>query len=63
MEEPPAPADVALAELPAALEDIMGELLDQEEKMDDSVEDVTSSWLDSMDKGWAGMRWTIRFRT
>jgi len=51
MEEPPTPADIALAELPAELEDITGELLDKEEEMKDDVEDVTSSWLDSMDKG------------
>ena len=51
MEEPPTPADIALAELPAELEDITGELLDKEEAMKDDVEDVTSSWLDSMDKG------------
>ena len=51
MEEPPTPADIALAELPAELEDITGELLDKEEEMKDDVEDVTSSWLDSIDKG------------
>ena len=51
MEEPLMPADIALAELPAELEDITGDLLDKEEEMKDDVEDVTSSWLDSMDKG------------
>jgi hypothetical protein len=51
MEESPLPADIALAELPAELEDITGELLDKEEEMKDDVEDVTSSWLDSLDKG------------
>ena len=51
MEEPLAPTDVALAELPAELEDIVGDLLDKEESMTSEVEDVTSSWMDSADKG------------
>ena len=51
MEEPPGPADVPMAELPDELEDIVGELLDQEEAMTEDVEDVTSSWMDSIDKG------------
>jgi hypothetical protein len=51
MEEPLAPADIALAELPKDLEDIVGDLLDKEEKMTPEVEDVTSSWMDSADKG------------
>ncbi len=51
MEEPPAPADIALAELPKELEDIVGELLDKEDEMKPDVEDVTSSWMDSADKG------------
>jgi hypothetical protein len=51
MEEPLAPADIALAELPKDLEDIVGELLDKEEQMTPEVEDVTSSWMDSADKG------------
>jgi hypothetical protein len=51
MEEPPKPADVAIAELPNELEDIVGDLLDKEEDMKQDVEDVSSSWLDSIDKG------------
>ena len=51
MEEPDAPTDVALAELPKELEDIVGELLDKEDAMTPDVEDVTSSWMDSLDKG------------
>ncbi len=51
MEEPETPADIAMAELPAELEDIVGELLDKEEEMTEDVEDVTSSWMDSPDKG------------
>ena len=51
MEEPANPEDIPLAELPAELEDIVGELLDKEDEMQDDVEDVSSSWLDSIDKG------------
>jgi hypothetical protein len=51
MEEPLAPADIALAQLPKELEDIVGDLLDKEEAMTPEVEDVTSSWMDSLDKG------------
>lgn len=51
MEEPPGAADVPMAELPGELEDIVGELLDKEEEMTEDVEDITSSWMDSIDKG------------
>ncbi|HYE07250.1 MAG TPA: hypothetical protein VEL07_17180 [Planctomycetota bacterium] len=51
MEEPLAGADVPVAELPRELEDIVGELLDDEEQMREDVEDFSSAWLDSMDKG------------
>jgi hypothetical protein len=51
MEEPPSPTEIAMAELPSELEDIVGKLIDKEEEMDDQVEDVSSSWLDSIDKG------------
>jgi hypothetical protein len=51
MEEPKAPADVPLAELPKELEDIIGDLLDKEKEMTDDVQDVSSSWNDSIDKG------------
>ena len=51
MEEPLTPADIAMAELPAELEDIIGELIDKEEEMGEDVEDVSSPWLDSIDKG------------
>jgi len=51
MEEPLNPADIALAELPKELEDMVGDLLDKEEQMTPDVQDVTSSWLDSADKG------------
>ena len=51
MEEPQGKFDVPLADLPAELEDIVGELIDQEDKMTPEVEDVSSSWMDSLDKG------------
>ena len=51
MEEPLAPTDIAMAELPKELEDIVGELLDTEQAMTPDVQDVTSSWMDSADKG------------
>ena len=51
MEEPEHPADIPLAELPAELENLVGDLLDKEEEMQKDVEDVSSSWMDSLDKG------------
>ena len=51
MEEAPAQSDVPMAELPKQLEDIVGELLDKEEEMGDDVEDVSSTFMDSIDKG------------
>ncbi|NLE66378.1 MAG: DUF4175 domain-containing protein [Lentisphaerae bacterium] len=51
MEEPPAPAEIPLADLPSELEDLVGELLDREDAMTEDVEDVSSSWMDSIDKG------------
>ncbi|OPZ92576.1 MAG: hypothetical protein BWY73_00737 [candidate division TA06 bacterium ADurb.Bin417] len=37
--------------------DIVGDLLEQEEDMKEEIEDITSSWMDSMDKGagWTAM--------
>ncbi|MCY3022997.1 MAG: hypothetical protein NTW87_28810, partial [Planctomycetota bacterium] len=51
MEEPQGQFDVPLADLPEELEDIIGDLIDEEDKMTEDVQDVTSSWMDSMDKG------------
>lgn len=51
MEDPATTPDAPLAELPGELEDIVGALLDQEESMTEDVEDVTSGWIDSIDKG------------
>jgi hypothetical protein len=51
MEEPKGAADVPMADLPSALEDLVGDLLDKEDKLAEDAQDVTSSWMDSMDKG------------
>lgn len=51
MEDPKTPLDIPLAELPDEMEDIIGELMDNEEEMTEDVEDVTSQWMDSLDKG------------
>ena len=51
MEEPPETMEVPHAELPEQLEDLVGELMEQEEDIFDEMEDVTSAWADSLDKG------------
>jgi hypothetical protein len=51
MEEPTQDFDVPLADLPDELEDIVGDLIDDADAMDESVEDVSSSWMDSLDHG------------
>lgn len=51
MEDPTGEFDVPLADLPSELEDLIGELIDREELMGAETEDVTSSWLDSLDDG------------
>ncbi len=57
MEEPLTDYEVPMAELPAELEDIIGDLMEQEEDLFEDVEDVTSGWADSLDKGagWTAM--------
>jgi len=51
LEEPSNEYDVPEAELPDELEDIIGDLIEQEEDMKEEIEDLTSSWMDSLDKG------------
>jgi len=51
MEEPPEPMEIPHSELPEQLEDMVGELLEQEEDLFDEMEDATSGWADSLDKG------------
>lgn len=51
MEENNKDVDVPMQDLPAELEDIVGDLIDKEDKLAEDSQDVTSNWLDSMDKG------------
>jgi hypothetical protein len=52
MEEPAnQPSDVPLAELPKQLDDLVGDLLNKEQQMDPDKDDVSSSIMDSLDKG------------
>ena len=51
MEEPLEEYDTPMAELPDQLEDLIGELMEEEEDLFEEIEDVTSSWSDSLDKG------------
>jgi len=45
-----------MAELPKELEDIVGDLMEEEEDLQQEVEDATSAWADSMDAaGWDAM--------
>jgi len=43
--------EAPMAELPKELEDIVGNLMEGEEDLFDEMEDVSSSWTDSLDKG------------
>jgi hypothetical protein len=43
--------EAPMAELPSALEDLIGELMEDEEALFDEMEDISSSWADSLDKG------------
>jgi len=51
MEEPPAQSDTPLAELPKQLDDLIGDLINKEEQDDPDKDDVSSSTMDSLDKG------------
>jgi len=52
MEEPAqAPTDVPMAELPKQLDDLVGDLLKKEQEMNQDKDDVSSSIMDSIDKG------------
>ncbi len=43
--------EAPMAELPGELEDIVGKLMEDEEDLFDEMEDASSSWADSIDKG------------
>lgn len=51
MEEPLTDIDVPMAELPTELQDIIGDLMEQEEDLFSDLEDISSSWADSLDRG------------
>ena len=51
MEDPTRDYDVPLADLPDELEDMIGDLMEEEENLMEDAADATSGWLDSMDKG------------
>ncbi|MCM8822443.1 MAG: hypothetical protein NC831_06490 [Candidatus Omnitrophica bacterium] len=60
-QEPSKPILAPEAELPSELEDIIGDLIEQTEDMTEEIEDITSSWMDSLDKGagWMAMDGSI----
>ena len=43
--------EAPMAELPQELEDLVGDLMEEEEDLFDEMEDMSSSWADSLDKG------------
>jgi hypothetical protein len=43
--------EAPMAELPLELEDLIGELMEEEEDLFEEMEDITSSMIDSLDKG------------
>jgi hypothetical protein len=51
MEEPQGQQDIPMAELPKQLDDLIGDLMKQEQADDPEKDDVSSSIMDSMDKG------------
>lgn len=51
MEDPIDPLDVPMPELPAELEDMIGELMEQQEDLFDDIEDTNANWTDALDKG------------
>ncbi|MBI4602668.1 MAG: hypothetical protein HY721_11985 [Planctomycetes bacterium] len=55
LEDPPYDIDVPMANLPEELEDLIGDLIEDEEELAAEVDDLSSRWNDSIDKGvgWA----------
>ena len=53
MEQPIGNYEVPMADLPDELEDMIGELIEQEEALIDEAQNITSAWADSMgEAGW-----------
>ncbi|HUS57994.1 MAG TPA: hypothetical protein VM141_05010, partial [Planctomycetota bacterium] len=51
MEESLGDYETPMAELPKELEDLVGDLFEEEEDLLEEMEDATSTWADSIDKG------------
>jgi len=51
MEDPLGDYEIPMAELPTELQDIVGDLMEQEEDLLEDIEDASSGWSDSLDKG------------
>ncbi len=51
MEDAPSPTDINAAELPDTLEDMIGDLLEQEEDLFDAIDDLSSDAMAGLDKG------------
>ncbi|MCU0723598.1 MAG: hypothetical protein MUC63_08285, partial [Planctomycetes bacterium] len=51
MEDPTEDVEVPLADLPEELEDMVGDLIEEANDLEEDVEDVSSKWADSLDKG------------
>jgi hypothetical protein len=50
-EDPLAKTDTPMPELPVQLEDMIGQLLEQQEDLFNQIEDQNANWQDSLDKG------------
>jgi hypothetical protein len=56
MEEPLDLPDIPMPELPDQLYDFIGDLIEEQDALNDMAEDMTSAWADSLDAaGWAVM--------
>lgn len=54
MEEPLDKPEIPMVDLPDELSDLIGELMDEEDALNEAAQDVTSSWADSISAaGWA----------
>jgi hypothetical protein len=51
MEDPLEDYETPMTELPDELQDLIGDLVEQEEDMLEQFDDATSGWMDSLDKG------------
>jgi hypothetical protein len=51
MEQPMDQPNIPMPELPDQLEDLIGDLVEEEEDIFEDMQDITSKWFDSIDKG------------